>query len=180
MVGYAPDVSPEHLTLEDVRRQPPRNGIGWSRRIVTGVLLVIVVCGAVGVFGVHSRTAHTSSGGYDLSVTYPQSARAGLDVPFEVVVRHAGGFGDSVTLAISRGYFRMFESQGFFPDTDSSTADGQFVYLTFSAPPGDVFTLWYDAYIQPAQQIGKSAEVKLLSNGGKVLAETSLRTWLVP
>lgn len=160
-------------------RRPPQHGIGWTRRIAGAVLLIIVICGAVGVFGVRSRTAHTSSNGYDLAVTYPQSARAGLDVPFEVVVRHPGGFGDSLTLAISRDYFRMFESQGFFPDADSSTADDQFVYMTFSAPKGDVFTLWYDTYIQPAQQLGKSAKVDLIIDD-KVVAQTSLRTWLVP
>ena len=147
--------------------------------MITALLFVIVVCGAVGVFGVHSRTVHTASAGYELSVTYPQSARAGLDVPFEVLARHPGGFGGELTLAISRNYFRMFESQGFFPDADSSTADEHFVYLTFTAPPGEVFTLWYDAYIQPAQQLGKSAQVKLMIDD-KVVAQTSLRTWLVP
>jgi hypothetical protein len=147
--------------------------------VITALLFVIVVCGAIGVFGVHSRTAHTSSNGFQMSVTYPQTARSGWDVPFEVVVRHPGGFGDSLTLAISRNYFRMFESQGFFPDADSSTADDQFVYMTFTAPKGDVFTLWYDTYIQPSQQLGKSAEVRLIVNE-TVVAKTTLRTWLVP
>ena len=172
-------MSERHSTLEDVPRDPPRNGSGWPRRAATFVLFVIVVCGAIGIFGVHTRTARTSGGGFELSVTYAQSARAGLDVPFEIVVRHPGGFGDQLTLAVSRDYFRMFESQGFFPDIDSSTADDQFVYMTFDAPKGDVFTLWYDAYIQPSEQLGKSADVRLIIDD-QVVAQTSLHTWLVP
>jgi hypothetical protein len=35
----------------------------WGRRVVTGVLLIIVILGAVGVFGVHSRTTTTTASG---------------------------------------------------------------------------------------------------------------------
>ena len=73
----------------------------------------------------------------------------------------------------------MFETQGFFPDPDSATNDGSFVYLTFTKPRGDDFVLDYDAYIQPAAQVGKSAVVKLLLED-TVVARTDLRTWLVP
>jgi hypothetical protein len=166
-------------TLRDVRRAadgPPSRPV---QRIGLAVLLVIVLAGALGVFGVHSRTTSTRSGGYELSVTYPQTARAGLDVPWRTRVHHAGGFDSAITLAVSTDYWRMFETQGFFPDADSSTNDGHFVYLTFQKPRGTDFVLDYDAYIQPAAQLGKSATVKLIVHGS-VVAETTLHTWLVP
>lgn len=152
---------------------------GWRWGGATA-LLVVVVLGAAGVFGVHSRTASTTGNGYTLTVTFPQSARAGLDVPLRIGVYNPGGIGHDLTLAISSDYFRMFESQGTYPDPNDATNDGRFVYLTFSKPPrGDDFLVDFDVYIQPGSQLGKSATVKLIVQGNEV-ARTAIRTWLVP
>jgi hypothetical protein len=151
----------------------------WGRRLGTGLLLMIVVLGAVGVFGVHSRTVTKSANGYTLSVTYPQVARAGLDVPWRVHVRRAGDLPDQITVAVSADYFRMFETQGFFPDADAATSDGGLVYFTFDTPGGQDFVVDYDAYIQPAAQVGKSATVELIV-AGRLVVSVSLHTWLVP
>lgn len=167
-------------TLDDVPPVSTGPQPHWSQRIGLAILLVIVVLGAVGVFGVHSRTVSHASNGYTLSVTYPQVARAGLDVPWRVHVHHPGGLGSDLTLAVSSAYFRMFETQGFYPDPDSSTNDGQYVYMHFAdLRPGRDFELEYDAYIQPSSQVGKSATV-LLIIGGSEVARASLHTWLVP
>jgi hypothetical protein len=109
----------------------------------------------------------------------PRTARAGLDVPFTVRVQHTGGLPSSITLAVSTDYFRMFETQGFYPDADSATNDGRFVNLTFTTPSGDDFVLDFDAYIQPGAQRGKSATVELIVRGSTV-ATVRLHTWLVP
>lgn len=166
-------------TLDDVRRAGERSAARWARRLGVSLLVVVVAVGAVGGFGVRSDTVNADGDGYTLSVTYPRIARAGLDAPWQVRVHHLGGFSSDLTLAISAHYFRMFETQGFFPDPDSATNDGSFVYLTFTKPRGDDFVLDYDAYLQPASQVGKSAVVKLLLED-TVVAQTDLRTWLVP
>ena len=166
--------------LADVRPASagPRNQ-AW-RWAGISVLLAVVVLGAIGVFGVHSRTTSSTSSGYTLTVTYPQSARAGLDVPLRVGVHHPGGISDDLILAISADYFRMIESQGTFPDPSDATNDGRFVYLTFSKPPaGDDFLVDFDVYIQPGSQLGKSATVKLIV-GGHEVDRAAIRTWLVP
>lgn len=163
-------------TLRDVRRDAY---VGrWARRAGLTVLLLIVVAAAFGVFGVHSRTTTKRAGGYSLTVTYPQVARAGLDVPWRVHVSYPSA-PKAITIAVSSDYFRMFETQGFYPNPDSQTNDGHFVGFTFQSPPSDGMELEYDAYIQPAAQIGKSATIKVLVNGSVVVA-TKIRTWLVP
>lgn len=166
-------------TLREVRRAHEGPVPRWGRRAGLTALLVIVVAGALGVFGVHSRTTSARGGGYQLTVTYPQTARAGLDVPWRALVHHPGGFTSSLTLAVSTDYFRMFETQGFFPNADSETNDGKFVYLTFARPDGEDFVLDYDAYIQPSSQLGKSATVQLIVHG-RTVATATLHTWLVP
>jgi hypothetical protein len=59
------------------------------------------------------------------------------------------------------------------------TDNGTFVYLTFTTQPGHDFLVDYDAYIQPAQQIGTSGTVQLIVHG-VVEAQQSFRTWLLP
>lgn len=151
----------------------------WGRRIGTAALAVIVLLGAFGLLGVRSRTTDAAASGYTLHVTYPQVARAGLDVPWRAEVQHPGGFGKELTLAVSTDYFRMFETQGFYPTPDHVGDDGQFVYMTFDNPVGSEFVLDYDAYIQPAAQLGKSATVKVIV-AHTVVVETHLETWLLP
>jgi hypothetical protein len=174
-------VDPQDSLLSDVRRRPPSAAAIWGRRVGLAILVVIVVLGAVGFFGVHSRTVSSQGAeGYRLTVTYPQVARAGLDVPWRARVQHPGGVSEDVTLAISSAYFRMFETQGFYPDASEVTNDGTFVYFTFTKPPpGQDFLVDYDAYIQPSAQIGKSATVRLII-GGRLVAQTHLHTWLAP
>jgi hypothetical protein len=166
--------------LDDVRPASAGPAPRWASRIGLALLSVVVLLGAFGVLGVHSRTASHSSNGYTLTVTYPQVARAGLDVPWRARVHRDGGVNSDITLAVTSAYFRLFETQGFYPNPDSSTNDGDYVYLRFTdLRPGGDFVLEYDAYIQPGSQIGKSGTVKLLV-GGREVARTSFHTWLVP
>jgi hypothetical protein len=166
--------------LNDIRPASAGPAPRWASRIGLATLLAVVLLGAFGILGVHSRTASHSSHGYTLSVTYPQVARGGLDVPWRARVHRDGGVNSDITLAVSSDYFRMFETQGFYPNPDSSTNDGNYVYMQFTKLlPGRDFVLEYDAYIQPGSQIGKSGTVLLLVAGHEV-ARTSFHTWLVP
>lgn len=133
-----------------------------------GVLALIVLLGALGMFGERTGTVRTSANGYQLSVRYGVISRAGI-----------GGFAGPITLATTASYFEMFESQGPTPQPDSETAAGVDQYQQFSPPPGDTFTLTYDGYIQPASQRGHSAVTTLIINGREV-AHVSYRTRLVP
>jgi hypothetical protein len=51
--------------------------------------------------------------------------------------------------------------------------------LTFAPPPGDVFTVSLDTYVQPASQVGRDAVTAVIIGGHKV-AQVSYDTWLVP
>lgn len=148
---------------------------------MVALLFVLVVAGAFGVFGVHAHTKTTTgTDGYRLKVTYPQTARAGLDIPWRITVTRDDTLPDQLTLAISADYFRMLETQRYYPEADSESRDGTFVYWTFTTAPGSQKFVWdADVYIQPSAQIGKDAAVQLIADG-KVVAHTKFRTWLVP
>jgi hypothetical protein len=136
----------------------------WARRATLLVLAIIVAASLTGFLGVHTATATSTRDGYTLSLRYPQVARAGLDVEWQATVTHPGGFDKGVTLAITGDYFDIFETQGFHPQPSEETRDANTLYLTFASPPGDTFVVYYDAYIQPASQQGKSARIAVLDH----------------
>jgi hypothetical protein len=145
-----------------------QTGALWARRVMLGVLALGVVVALTSWLGVHTSTATATRDGYTMSLRYPAVAQAGLDVEWQVTVTHPGGFGKELTLGVTGDYFDIFETQGFHPDPSDETRDGHTLYLTFEAPPGDTFVVYYDAYIQPASQEGKSARVAVLDHGTPV------------
>jgi hypothetical protein len=165
-------------TLANVRG--PLRRRGRPLRVATLALLTLVLlAAAAGLLGVRSATATATGGGYDLRVHYPLIARAGLDVPWSATVHHAGGFSQPITIGISASYFDIFETQGLHPEPSKETATPTTVYLQFDPPPGDSFKVSYDAYIQPASQLGRHATVSV-SVGRTEMAHVRYATWLVP
>jgi hypothetical protein len=151
----------------------------WTRRAMLTAMALVVLVALTSLLGVHTSTARASGHGYTLSLRYPWVARAGLDVEWQATVTHPGGFGKEVTLAVTADYFDIFETQGFHPDPSDETRDGHTLYLTFEAPPGNTFVVYYDAYIQPASQQGKSARLAVL-DAGKPVVSLAYRTRLLP
>ena len=166
-------------TLTSVRDLGSARGAQRWRRVGVLVMLLAVVAGASGLFGVRAATRTATSGGYTASLTYPAVARSGWDVPWTLRITRPGGFAGSVTVAVTASYFDVFESQRFFPEPSGETRAGRFIYLDFDPPPGDVLTISYDAYIAPSAQLGRRATVTVITDG---VARVSLnyRTFLLP
>ena len=152
----------------------------WGRRLFLALLLVVVLAGATGLLGVRTAVTSADGAGYSLGVTYASTARAGLDVPWQVTVTHPGGFGKEVTLAVTGDYFDIYETQGFTPEPSTSVRDATTLYLTFDAPDGDVFTVDYDAYIQPSSQVGRDATVSVVDPELQPLVSVAIDTRLLP
>lgn len=156
-----------------------RHGL-WARRVTVSLIFVLVAVAATGWLGVHSSTVTASGHGYQLTVRYAQVARAGLDVPFTLRVTAPEAISGDIVIGISADYFRMFETQGFFPEPSDTTSDADTVFLTFAPPPtGKVLVVDYDAYIQPANQIGKSATITVFVDGEPQVS-TRITTELLP
>ncbi|GAA0307531.1 hypothetical protein [Kineococcus aurantiacus] len=150
------------------------------RRLIVVALLLVVVAGGAGSFGVRTSRASASGGGYELTVTYPRTARAGLDAQWGVdLTAPPEGFGDQVVLAVSSDYFTFWEEQGFSPGPAQETSDGTWDYMTFDPPPGRRFSLSFDGYVQPSSQRGGDGEVAVLTGGRRVVS-VAFSTWLAP
>lgn len=149
------------------------------RRIFLSALFLFVALGLAGRMGVRSADVEASADGYLMRVTYAAVTRPGLDTPFAIELRHAGGFSDEVTLAVQSDYLDMFDENGLDPDPSKSSSDDQFVYWTFDAPPGDVLRVSLDAITSPGEQWRRNGTVRLLDQGRSVVG-VSFRTWVMP
>lgn len=166
-------------TLADVERHAESPVASWTRRGVLALVTALVLAGAGGFLGVRTAVRSTSAGGWELSLRYASTARAGLDVPWEVTVRRPGGLPDEVVLAVTGSYLDIYESQGFSPEPTDATRDGRLLYLTFAAPPGDTLVVAYDAYIQPSSQTGRDGTLSVIEDGAPV-ATVEFSTRLLP
>jgi len=144
-------------------------------------MALVVLVGAAGFLGVKARTVSASGSGYTMTLTYPQLARPGLDIPWRLTLRHPGGFSGDITVAVSNRYWDIFEFQGMHPQPSDETATSKFVYMTFAPPPrgADTFSVSLDTYVQPASQLGRHATTAVFVGGQKV-TQVSYTTWLVP
>jgi hypothetical protein len=175
-----------HQQTDDDSTLSPTRDLGTVQRAQHGrraailAMWVLVIAGAVGAFGVRSATVRASSDGFGASLYYAQVARAGWDVPWHLEITKEGGFDSgTVTVAVSRSFFDIYETQGFHPSPESETSDDQYVYLEFSAPPGDTLVVDYDAYIQPMAQLGRRSHLKVITDGQERV-DLRWRTFLFP
>jgi hypothetical protein len=169
-------------TLDDVRGAERSHRAMLARRAVLVGLGAVVAAGATGLLGLRTSTRSVDSGGWRVSLRYPRLARAGLDVTWQVRVRSPQPFGagTSVELAVTGTYFEQFETQGFYPEPESESRDGRWRYLEFAPREGSSeLVVDFDTYVQPAAQVGRDAELRVLVDDEQVAA-LSWTTTLLP
>jgi hypothetical protein len=154
----------------------------WLRRAFLTLLAVVVAAGALGFLGVRSRSTTVRSGasGTTLSVRYAQVARAGLDVPFQITIRHARGFDGDVIVKVSADYLDLFDRNAIDPAPSSETADGRDVIWQFDPPPGKTLVISLDMEVQGGRHFGKSGHVVVDDATGDRLASATFTTHLAP
>jgi len=161
----------------DLRRQRRAR---WVRRVFIAGLFAFVGLGLAGRMGVRSATVTDTAHGYDLTVTYASATRPGLDTPFDIMVRHRGGFRGQLTVALQSSYLDLFDKNGGLdPDPTRSSSDGRYVYWTFQPGASDTFTASLDAITAPGQQWGRVGHLRLLIGGRPVIGVT-FHTWVMP
>jgi hypothetical protein len=176
---YTFGVQVPESSLADVVEGSPAQAI-WGRRLFVTVLVLLVLAGIAGFLGVRTSSSTAVDGEYELTLQHASIARAGIDVPWQVTVTRQGGYDKELILAVTGDYFDIYETQGFTPDPSAATRDSETLYLTFDAPPGEVFTVSYDAYIQPSSQRGNDGSVSVLGPDGQPMATVDFDTWLWP
>jgi hypothetical protein len=165
---------PEEQTLDQLRRAL------WGRRVLVGLLTLIVAAALSGVLGVHARSTTASGGGYQVTVRHAVTARPGMTVPFEIEVRRDAGFSGPVQLAVSAHYLQALQVGTLLPQPASSTADDTLVVLSFDEPQGDTLHVTVQAEVDPSTDAGRyRGQVSVLDAGGTPVT-ASFTTWVWP
>jgi hypothetical protein len=153
-----------------------------GRRIFAVVLVVFLGLGLLGLYGVRTKDARATGGGYEMTVTYTSVSRPGLATPWSVEIRRPGGFGDDqVTVAVTSSYFDAFDENGLDPDPAESYSDGERTVWRFEPPPGDVMTVSFDARIEPGVQLTRvKGTVAVLDASGADAVSVDFRTLVLP
>jgi hypothetical protein len=148
--------------------------------VLLALFAAFLLLGATGVLGVRSGAAGATGGGFELHVDYATITRPGHSAPFKVTVRKAGGFGDDpIELRVTADYFDLFDENSTDPDASKATADGDYVYLEFDPPEGEVFVMRTDTRTGPNRQRGKRATVSVMADSGPAVS-VDIRTRVMP
>ena len=153
-----------------------------GRRIFVAALGLFLALGAFGFYGVKTRTASATGGGYELTVTYASLSRPGLATPWSFDVTRAGGFPDGLTVAVTSSYFDSFDENGLGPAPVEEATDGDRTIWRFGAQAGDTLSVSFDARIEPGVQLKpvKGTLEILTGPTGPTAVAVSFRTLVLP
>ena len=150
-----------------------------ARRIMLGLVAVLVLLGAANAFGERSRTVAGNGAGYDLTVTFPAMTRAGLASEWSMQVHRTGGFQGPIVVATTSRYWGIFDENGLDPEPSASTTRGDLLVWEFDPPRGDTLSVDFDARLEPAIHLGEQATTSVLVGGSPVVA-VSYHTRVAP
>jgi hypothetical protein len=162
---------------DSLDRNAARRARNW-RRVGIALVAGVVALALTGLLGSRTATVRAAGGGYRLAVTYPQVARPGLDVRWNVEVTNPAGFGRSLSVAMSEHYFDLFDLNALRPDADSVTSTGGSVVYTWQSPPGTRFVFSLDAYAEYGEHFGLDGFSSVLVAGRPAATVTYHTRWV--
>jgi hypothetical protein len=168
---------------------PPRREVGELRRaralrwLFAAALVLFLLVGLLGGYGVRHGEVSATGGGYELTVRYPRVTRPGLASVWEVEVRRVDGrpLDGPVTISTGDAWFSIFDENGLDPDPASARSDGE--HLVWEIEPVDgasAVTVGYDARVEPGVQLTRRrGETSVLVDGEPVVT-VRYRAWVLP
>lgn len=152
-----------------------------GRRVFAVVLGLFLLLGALGFYGVRTKTVVAAGGGYELSVNYASVSRPGLAAPWSFEIRRAGGFPDGVTVTVTSSYFDAFDENGFGPAPAEETTDGDRTVWRFGPTRSDTLSVSFDARIEPAVQLTTiKGDLSVLGPAGEPAVTVAFETFVMP
>jgi hypothetical protein len=149
-----------------------------------GVLVVLgvgVAAGVLGAFDPKDDSSSAAAGGFELEAEYPGSARAGVEAPLTLTVSAPAGFEqEEVEVAVTRKWLALFENPDLQPEPSSSTADGDRVFWTFDAPPGNELEISTTLFLAPTLTGSEDARISVVDAEGAELVGIDASTRVIP
>jgi len=148
------------------------------RRVGIVFLVLLVALGATGLLGQKTNTVSATGGGYTIKMLYPSAVRPGVDVRFEIEVSNPRGFGNSLSIALDRHYFDIFDLNSSRPDPDSSSSTGSTLVYTWNSPKGTTFRFSLDMYAEYGEHFGLDGATSVLAGGSPAVTVRYHTRWV--
>ena len=174
--GPRGESTPTRPDAEPIERLRRRRG---ARRLGIGAIGLLVLFGLGNAVGLRIGTASADASDVTLEVTYAEVTRSGLETPWKVEVRSAGGFDQPVTITTTAAYFERFDFNQWYPEPSSTTLRDDLLVLTFDRPQGDVLLVRFDGRASPTFGLGSAATTSLDTPGLPPLS-VGYRTVVMP
>ena len=169
---------PDHLTL---RHNRDREG-AWDlrvRRVATSIVLLILVLGALNVFGQRPETSVASASAASLEVYAPTRARGGLYYMARFTIRAREDVANA-TLVLDPGWAEAITINTIEPSPIGEGSDnGKLVLELGHIPAGQKYVLFMHVQINPTNVGHRSQDVELC-DGDTVLAHVDRSITIFP
>jgi hypothetical protein len=169
-------------TIPDEPTQPGRAAERAIHIAAFSLVGLVMLLGAIGIFGVRTGVVAVTGGGYTLEVDRAAVTRPGLATPFRIDVRSEDGSNlpAKVTLEINSSYLASFDFNGLQPTPTETFSSGGSTWWTFDVPVGEThLSVDMDARLEPAVQWARAGRVALeIDDEQVVMAEFT--TWVMP
>lgn len=167
-------------TLKNVLSHKQTKAGRVGRRVVLGLLGLFIVVALLQFFDSDtSRTVSASGDGYNVTVNYSPTGRAGLASSLTIRVEGGQPITAPITIALSETYLDGFSVQDVSPEAASEGHADGLVELDYDPPNKQEFTV----HLRGAWQSGNAASASgsvVVSVDGHVVAAVPLDSWLVP
>jgi hypothetical protein len=150
-----------HLSRSRDRDLEGRGYQVWTRRILLGLLVGLVLCALLNVFGQRSSTTAASAAGATLAVSAPERLRGGLffEGRFEIDAHQRI---KRPRLVLAPGWTEGMTLNTSVPEPTTEGSRGRSLILGFDPiPAGTQFTFWSQWQVNPVNSGTRSQDVAL-------------------
>jgi hypothetical protein len=161
--------APDTLTLKTHRDQVGRAHLAWVRRVLLGLLGVLLLLALLNQFGQRPTTSTAASAEARLQVYAPVRARSGLVYAARFRIDAIRELKDA-TLVLWPGWAEAYTVNGLAPQPlTEGSKDGKIVFAFGHVAAGDHLTFWLSLQVNPTN-IGHRPQRVQLYDGKQLLA----------
>ena len=169
---------PQGLTLSHNRDLEGREHRPWTRRILLGLVGVVVALGLLNVFGQRPSTSVARGGGAQLKVYSPERVRGGLIFESRFHIRAIREIRNA-TLVLEPGWLEGMTLNTVEPaPVGEASRDGSIAFELGRIPAGDDYLFFLQFQVNPTNVGRRSADVDLFDGERLLLhVDRTITVW---
>lgn len=163
-----------HIELEGRGHQP------WTRRVVIGALLVVVVLALGGTFGQEPSRSSAAAPDADVTVRAPKHLRGGLFYQGRIDITARTRLAVP-TVALAAGWTEQMQLNTIEPaPTAERSRHGELLLSFAPLPAGEQLTVWLQFEVNPTNSSGRRDQTVRVLDGRRTLVALPRKVTVYP